>query len=170
VGRRRHDPLRNPEPLIRDVYAYVSYRLPNGADAEEITSRVFERAVRYRDSFDPDKGTPISWLIGIARTQLAGHHTHGAVHAELDEAELANGEDLEASLLESLAVRDAVRSLDDRSRELIALRYGVGLSSGDIAAELDMTTNAVDVALHRARQRLRELLVGQDLGRAAASP
>jgi DNA-directed RNA polymerase specialized sigma24 family protein len=63
----RHDPLRNPEPLIREVYAYVAYRIGGGADAEDITSEVFERVVRYRQSFDPARGTPIEWLIGIAR-------------------------------------------------------------------------------------------------------
>ena len=55
MRRMRSDPLKNPEPLIRDVYAYVSYRLTNGADAEEVTSSVFERAVRYRDSYDAER-------------------------------------------------------------------------------------------------------------------
>ena len=170
MRRARHDPLRNPEPLIRDVYAYVSYRLPNGSDAEEITSRVFERAVRYRNSYDSRKGTPITWLIGIARTQIAELHAHRSAHVELDAAELADDSDLETASLDRLTIRAAVRSLDDRSRELIALRYGLGLSSDDIAAELDMTANAVDVALHRARERLREILSGQDLGPARVQP
>jgi len=40
----RSDPLANPEPLIRRVYAYVAYRLGDGPDAEDVTSQVFERA------------------------------------------------------------------------------------------------------------------------------
>jgi RNA polymerase sigma factor (sigma-70 family) len=158
VRRRRHDPLANPEPLIRDVYAYVSYRLANGADAEEVTSRVFERAVRYRDSYDPDRGAPIKWLIGIARTQIAQLHAQQAASADIDAAALADDSDVEDAFLAQLTVREAVRSLDDRSRELIALRYGTGLTSREIAAELGMEANAVDVALHRARARLRAIL------------
>ena len=72
-------------------------------------------------------------------------------------------------MLETLTVRAAMRSLDERSRELIALRYGVGLSSGDIAAQLGITANAVDVALHRARERLREILDAQDVRISSAS-
>ena len=60
----RVDPLRNPEPLIRRVYAYVAYRIGDGADAEDVTSDTFERALRYRKSFDPSRGEPISWLLG----------------------------------------------------------------------------------------------------------
>src|SRR5918999_4894134 len=50
------DPLANPEPLIRRVYSYVAYRLGDGPDAEDVTSDVFERALRYRESYDRQKG------------------------------------------------------------------------------------------------------------------
>ena len=65
------DPLADPEPLIRRVYAYVAYRIGGGPDAEDVTSEVFERALRYRDGYDPSKGDPAAWLIGIARRRLA---------------------------------------------------------------------------------------------------
>ena len=41
---RARDPLADPEPLIRRVYAYVAYRIGDGPDAEDVTSEVFERA------------------------------------------------------------------------------------------------------------------------------
>src|SRR5437868_13520626 len=61
------DPLANPEPLIRRVYSYAAYRLGDGPDAEDATSDAFERALRYRDSYDRGKGEPAARLIGIAR-------------------------------------------------------------------------------------------------------
>ena len=64
---RRSDPLAQPEPLIRRVYAYAAYRLGDGQDAEDVTSETFARALRYRDSYDRSKGEPIAWLLGIAR-------------------------------------------------------------------------------------------------------
>ena len=68
----RRDPLANPERLIRSVYAYVAYRVGPGPDAEDITSEVFERALRYRESYDPSRGEPLAWLIGIARRCVNG--------------------------------------------------------------------------------------------------
>ena len=46
------DPLANLEPLIKSVYAYVAYRIGDGPDAEDVTSEAFERAFRYRESYD----------------------------------------------------------------------------------------------------------------------
>ncbi len=75
--RFSRDPLANPEALIRRVYAYVAYRLGDGPDAEDVTSEVFERALRYRESYDRSKGEPTAWLLGIARRctseSLAAH-------------------------------------------------------------------------------------------------
>jgi RNA polymerase sigma factor (sigma-70 family) len=163
---RRPDPLADAETLIRDVYAYVSYRVPNSSDAQEITSAVFERAVRYRNSYDPRKGTPIAWLIGIARAEIVDGHQRRPSHATLHLLDMAADGDFETSSLERLSLHDAVRSLDPRSRELIALRYGVGLTPRQIAADFGLEENAVNVALHRARERLRAILAkgAQDVG------
>lgn len=161
--KARRDPLADVESLVHDVYAYVAYRVPNRSDAEEITSAVFERAVRYRKTYDASKGSPIAWLIGIARTQIADGRAL-PVLGWFDLAETASDIDLEASSLERLSLHDAVRSLDDRSRELIALRYGIGLSTREIAAEFDLEENAVNVALHRARERLRAIIANGGSG------
>src|SRR6476660_7610341 len=68
---RRPDPLADPAPLIRRVYAYVAYRIGAGADADDVTGEVFARGVRYRNSYDPSRGDPTAWLLGIARRVLA---------------------------------------------------------------------------------------------------
>lgn len=151
---RRVDPLANPEALVRDLYAYVAYRVSNQSDAEEITSAVFERAVRYRRSYNPTKGSPMAWLVGIARTQISDRGEREANTQPLGEDAL-DGTDFEADLLERLSLREAVRALDARSRELVALRYGIGLPPREIAGLLGLEENAVNVALHRARRRLR---------------
>ena len=67
------DPLRRPEELIRRVYSYVAYRIGDGPEAEDVTSSTFERALRYRSSFDPAKGSEQAWVLGIARTCIADH-------------------------------------------------------------------------------------------------
>ena len=51
-----------------------------------------------------------------------------------------------------------MRQLPERDRELLALRYGADLTAAQIADVLGQRTNAVEVALHRALQRLRGIL------------
>ncbi len=163
----QYDPLRDPEPLIKRVYAYVAYRMGDGADAEDVTNETFARALRYRDSFDASKGTPISWLIGIARHCV--NETFKQARPLSDPPERAASGDLENDAIERLTLQDAVGRLDERDRELIALRYGADLSARQIAQRLELNVNAVEVALHRARSRLRALLEGHADEAAAAA-
>src|SRR3954447_19254961 len=122
------DPLANPEPLIRCVYAYAAYRLGDGPDAEDATSDTFERALRYRSTYDRGKGEPVAWLLGIARRCVDDVLSGRRPSAEPVEELAAPGE-LEPDTLRGIAVRAAVQSLDERSQELVALRYGADLTA-----------------------------------------
>jgi RNA polymerase sigma factor (sigma-70 family) len=147
------DPLIDPQPLIRRVYGYVAYRMGDGPEAEDVTSETFERALRYRSSFDPKRGDAAAWLIGIARRCIAD----AALNRETPMAEVPERADdgHEESALSRLDMQSAVAGLDERDRELIALRFGADLSARQIAELLELKTNAVEVALHRALGRLR---------------
>ena len=153
----RRDPLANPEPLIRRVYAYAAYRLGDGPDAEDVTSETFERALRYRVSFDPQKGKPAAWLVGIARRCVDDHLMRRPVLLREPIDEAAPG-DLEVETAERAELAAAVARLDAREQELVALRYGADLTARQIAQLLGLSTNTVEVALHRALARLRRHL------------
>jgi len=151
------DPLARPERLVRRVYSYTAYRLGDGPDAEDATQQTFERALRYRETYDADKGEPVAWLLGIARRCVDDVAKARPTHAEID-TEMPDAGDLEPQAIGRLDLRQAVLSLDERSRELIALRYGADLTARQIAEILGERTNTVEVALHRAIAHLREKL------------
>src|SRR5664279_6314784 len=123
----RKDPLATPEPLIRRLYSYVAYVIGDGPDAEDITSEAFERALRYCKSYDPAKGAPATWLVGIARRCIADRPRlpEPADLTEYDAGEESHHDDV-------LAVRAAVAHLPERDRELVALRYGADLTARQI--------------------------------------
>ena len=58
---------------------------------------------------------------------------------------------------------EALSKLSERDRELVALRYGADLTARQIGELLDLKTNAVEVALHRALSRLRHELEEEDV-------
>jgi RNA polymerase sigma factor (sigma-70 family) len=153
------DPLEQPEEAIRRLYGYVAYRIGPGADAEDVVSTTMERALTYRGSYDSGKGSPAAWLAGIANRciadHMAGRTRHGLTGLNAPEGyavDLSSGTVIRADLARALA------ALDDRGRELIALRYGADLSSREIGRILDLKPGAVDVAIHRTLGRLRGLL------------
>ena len=149
----RADPLANPEPLIKRVYAYVAYRVGDGPDAEDLTSETFERALRYKKSYDSTKGEPIAWLIGIARRCIEGRPP--VIELSTEHMDAADHGDLEDDAVRRIALSGAVSRLESRDRDLIALRYGADLTARQIAELQRAKTNAIEVALHRALGRLR---------------
>ena len=160
------DPLEQPQEAIRRLYAYVSYRIGPGADAEDVVSATIERALKYRSSYNPRHGTPAAWLAGIANRCMAEQlgtrgrqELYGLAAPEGFAEELTSRSDVSLDLARALA------SLDERGRELIALRYGADLSSKEIGRILDLKPGAVDVAIHRTLARLRGLLDEGEGGR-----
>jgi RNA polymerase sigma-70 factor, ECF subfamily len=164
----RRDPLADPEPLLRRVYAYVAYRIGPGPDAEDVTSETYARALRARDTYDPARGTPVAWLIGIARRCLAEALAARPL-LSAERLDVADAGDLEERSVRRLTLAAAVASLDEREQELIALRYGADLSARRIGEILGLRTNAVEVALHRALLRLRDRLEAGSLPSVAES-
>jgi RNA polymerase sigma-70 factor (ECF subfamily) len=159
------DPLSDPAPLIRRVYAYVAYRIGDGPEAEDVSSEVFERALRYRWSYNPEKAAPITWLMAIARSVLADRgRGDAATPVAGDEIDLADSLDVEGESVQRLDLQAAVAQLSERDRELIGLRYGADLTAAQIAELLESEPHAVEVSLSRAVSRLRSFAtVGSDL-------
>ncbi|MBM2842845.1 MAG: polymerase sigma-70 factor, subfamily (modular protein), partial [Anaerolineales bacterium] len=62
------------ERHVRRIYNYIFYRTGNHHDAEDLTARVFQRALRHVGKFE-DKGVPFSaWLYRIAHNLVANWH------------------------------------------------------------------------------------------------
>jgi RNA polymerase sigma-70 factor (ECF subfamily) len=148
------DPLANPERLVPRIYAYAAYRLGDGPDAEDATSETFERALRYRESFDRRKGEPVAWLIGIARRVVGDELSRRSRESFATAPEIAT-HDPATDALDRLELSRALAKLDDRARELVALRYGADLATRQIAELLGLRANTAAVALHRALEQLR---------------
>jgi RNA polymerase sigma-70 factor (ECF subfamily) len=163
-----HDPLANPAPLIRRVYSYVAYRIGDGLEAEDVASEVFERALKYRASYDASRGEPVAWLLGIARHCLHDRAAGARSDASLDEWDGVSPQDVEREAVQHVTLTAALNGLDERARELIALRYGADLTARQIGTLLGIKTNAVEVALHRVLAQMRGAL--EDARESTPSP
>ena len=144
----------------RDVYAYVCSLVGDPATAEDVTALAFERAYRRRRTFDRRRGAERAWLFGIARNaaldELRRRKRVATLAGDPPGEQLAGPEDGAEVALRRTAVRAALGELTPRERELVALKFGAGLSGGEIAKVLGMSETGVSTFLYRTMSKLRE--------------
>ena len=145
--------------ILPRVYNYFRYRFGPSADAEDLTARTFEKAWRARSRYRRDLSAFATWLMTIARHVAADHLRARRIHLPLDEAMTvpAGGTPEDAALRASDAARlsTLLQLLPDRERELLAMKYGAGLTNRAIASATGLSESNVGTILHRAVQTLR---------------
>jgi RNA polymerase sigma-70 factor, ECF subfamily len=143
-----------------DLYAYVVGLLRDRSAAEEVTAQAFERAWRRRRQIDRSRGTPRSWLFGIARNAALDELRRRSRLAPTTE-EPASGEgtapvrDPAEAAIDRTVLRQALDSLGGRDRELVALKFFAGLSNAEIASVIGTSETNAGTRIHRVIERLR---------------
>ncbi len=161
--------------LAPPIEAYVDRRVREPADAEDLVARTFEKILARLDQFDPSRGSVRMWAFGIARNLVIDHHRAAGRSASTDPILLdhgpAEGEDPLSRLLrdeQNARLLDLLGALPPDRRELLALRYGEGLSTRDIAQLLDLGEAAVRQRLSRTRRELERQLAALTAAEGAA--
>ena len=146
------------------VYRFIYYRLPDRAQAEDLTSETFLRALRRITSVS-EQGRDIgAWLVTIARNLVLDHvkSAHYRLSMSTDEFFEHHTEDTtEAGVLAGLdqrALLEAVRLLSPEQQEAIVLRFFQGLSLAETATIMGRNAGAIKALQHRALKRLQVLL------------
>jgi len=124
-----------------------------GDGAEDIASETFVRAwaalPRYRDT-----GAPfVAWLYGIAR--------HIVVDELRRRARVQPHEDIDTGTFEHpsddrLTLAAALGDLPDEQRQILELKFFLGLTNAEVGAALGTTPGAINTKQWRALQALRE--------------
>lgn len=151
------------------VYNYVRYRVRDAQTADDVTAQVFERALVNIGKFRPERAPFAAWLFAIARNGVNDHFRaqkrrrwlslealRDRTSAEPRPEEVAIHNETRAELLAALA------RLGNRERDLIALKFGAGLTNRRIAEVTSLSESNVGVILYRAVRRLRAELSAKE--------
>ncbi len=168
IERAKRDPAAFGilyERYVDRIYSYIYYRTGDAREAEDLTARVFHRALAYMPKFN-QRGAPfIAWLYRIAHNLVANwrrdrgrhpespldtlvgiHTTDATPHAQAERAEN------ERLLL------DAMRQLPAERQQLLILKFVDGLSNLEIGHILGRSEGAVKSLYHRTLLALRDEL------------
>lgn len=151
------------ERYVDRIYSYVYYRMGDPAEAEDLTSKIFFRALQHISNYR-DQGVPFSaWLYRIARNLVANWHrdrnrrsiialddiSHWRLGSESPELETQFIEDKDSLL-------QAVRRLPSDRQELLILKFVDRLSNAEIGEIMGRSEGAVKSLYHRTLLVLRE--------------
>lgn len=135
------------------IHRMARFRL--GETAEEAVSETFLRAwsglPRYRDT-----GAPFAaWLYGIARHVIADEFRRRArsePRAEVPDRVVDERPE------DRLALQAAMEGLPDEQRQVIELKYLVGLTNAEVGSALGKSTGAVNALQWRALKTMKAKL------------
>jgi RNA polymerase sigma-70 factor (ECF subfamily) len=151
------------------IYNYIYYRTGNSGDAEDLTARVFFRAIRHIGNYE-DRGVPFSaWLYQIARNLLANWYRDQGRRKMIPLERIAQQQSPENPELAAERQEDnqalllAIRRLPPDRQELLILKYVERLSNAEIGQILERSEGAIKSLYHRTLLSLRD-----DLQKTAA--
>ena len=149
------------------VFRYVSYRTGNVSIAEDITSDVFEKALKHFDSYRQEKASQSTWLMTIARNTITDHfRKEGRVQVDREEdaeeeASREPGVEEQVERLEEVRqLRLCLAGLPQLDQDIISLKFGAGMNNREIARTLKVSESNVGTRLFRAVRRLRDSFKG----------
>lgn len=142
------------------IYNFFLYRFGNPGIAEDLTSITFEKAWKKRSRFRQELASLSTWLFTIARNTAVDYfrQNHG-VEENIDSTVIIDTE-TPAAVVEhrdNLSVlNNLLHNLPARERELVAMKYGAGLTNRAIAQLVGLSESNVAVILHRVVQALKK--------------
>jgi RNA polymerase sigma-70 factor (ECF subfamily) len=147
------------------VYRFALQMSGSPSVAEEVTQEVFLTVIRDATRFDPQRGTLLAYLYGIARNQVLRSLERDRLYVQMQEEPEGDGWTAREDTLGDLtrgetieSVRHAVLALPTNFREVVVLCDLHEMSYVDAAAVLGCALGTVRSRLHRARGMLLEKL------------
>jgi RNA polymerase sigma-70 factor (ECF subfamily) len=144
------------------VYGYVMRRVMNKELAEDLTSQVFEKALKSIRGLRAGASFK-GWLFKIAGNTIIDYYRSKGrqqTFSLAEAVEMANGKSGKA--VETIDNRIAVMSLLDKlpegQRTLLIMHFLDGMTVEEMAEALDSTPNACYMKVYRATKAFAELL------------
>jgi len=154
------------ERYVNKIYNYIYYRTSNHEEAEDLTAKVFHKALSHMGDYK-NKGHPFSaWLYRIAHNLVANWHRDQKKQSmvSLEDINLTGQKGdhpfhLAAKSEEMALLLEAFQKLPPVRQQLLILKFVEGESNAEIGHILNRSEGAVKSLYHRTLLNLKELLI-----------
>jgi RNA polymerase sigma-70 factor (ECF subfamily) len=150
--------------FANNVYGYVCSLVHDEHEAEDVTQQLFAKLVSALPKYEPQAAPFSAWILRVAH-HVAIDYLRIRRALPCEEVRSAHEEDQDVSHERCGDLRDALEKLPENQREVVVLRFIVGLSPREIADRLGRTQDAVYGLTHRGRRTL-----AAELTRTSSAP
>ncbi len=159
---------------LTEVRLYAAKVAPRPDLADDIAQKAFLVALRNLDRYDATRSFAL-WMHGIVRNLAREEWKRIAQRSRVERDDLADyieriaeaddtRPEVDDRWIESL--RGCIAALPERARDIVRLRYDLGIGCGEVATRIGTRASAVKMALVRIRRLLRDCV----LTRLAGNP
>ena len=144
------------ESLLRFLSSHTDSR----EDAEDLLQDIFTNCYKAQDRFDKSKCSEVAWLFILARNRLKNYYRDKKPSVSLDAIELEQKDpkDYIQQAVHLMHCREVaaevLETLDERSRNIILLRFFEEKSHEEIAKILNLSAGNVRVIQSRALKQM----------------
>lgn len=135
--------------LSTRLYNHLRHRLPTPQDVEDVVHDTFSAAVRAIPNFD-GRVKLSTFLFSLAQHKLADFWRRRPETAELSDTMIGPG-----LSQESIEFVEILQRLREEHRQVLLMRYHIGLGVDEIASVLGKTYRGAESLLSRARAELK---------------
>lgn len=153
------------ELYVDRLYSYIYYRIGNHHEAEDLTAKVFHRALNHIPSYN-QRGLPFAaWLYRIAHNLVANwHRDHrrrqvvGLEQVHLSSAREETPQQAAERSNERELLLAAIQKLPPERQTLLTLKFVERMSNAEIGQIMGRSEGAVKSLYHRTLVSLKGLL------------
>jgi len=147
------------------VYNYVRFWVGGPDAADDLTARIFEIILDKIELYNASRGVFASWLFAIAHNVVTDFYRSSAKQSWVALDAIGDVACTEPGPEETAVVGEfreelltALARLEERERNIIALKFKAGLTNRHIAELIGLSESNVGVILYRAIRQLRSIL------------
>ncbi len=154
------------DAIAARVYGLALRVVRDPAQAEEVTQDALLEIWRTASRFDPDRGSPLSWLLTIThrkavdrvRSAEAASRRDTKYHQENQPIEHDSTSEAAQASLEARRVRGALSTLTEVQREAVGLAYFGGYTHTEVATMLELPVGTAKTRIRDGLIRLRDAM------------
>ena len=148
----------------KNVYNYITFRINNQHDAEELANDVFVKAMQSQHSYNP-KYAIEAWLIGIAKNVVTDYLrkimrrqtiSFDSILELVSDNKRNQPEEVVVISEEIKELLSAMTMLSNKERQILSMKFATGLKHREIGKLLGISQSNVKVTAHRGLNKLKK--------------